>query len=475
MTNRFCGGKYSEPFCRGDGVPDGNIEYKGIINEASDYPAPDVVQIGWTYTIGYKEVISSLTSTGGTATANVSSIFYNNFINSSNIIVADADQSEYNGVFVGTKGSPNQITYPIFGTPTSPATGNPTIASPETVTDSDPTKTYTQQTFTNSDEIKWAGSSWVILGPDRIWQDDGLKVKTLNPRDIDFQNKNGINVADPINDKDAANKRFITANQSNIYYFGKNGNDAEDGKSLQTRRLTANAAIALANAHTPAPTGKNRVMIKCTDGASYNKFNLSGGPGFITMDAEETGFNVLITSGSPDGIKIDSAYQADLGYIINDDASDDAGSLLEFLPGASLQGANIRQIFNGGSIKHTLIKSSGGKVFVNCDELRQSTDRTALAIDVANGFFRLERNKFLRGSISLAASTTADLSMFYTDGDITIGDNSRLVVTSFIDKWIGDITIGNNCFVKIEGGTWDGQILSQGSGGTIILNFNEQI
>jgi hypothetical protein len=267
----------------------------------------------------------------------------------------------------------------------------------------------------------------------------------------------------------------LTGREQNIYHFGKNGNNSNDAETLLTRKLTADAAIAVANAHTPTPTGKNRVLVKCTDGASYNKFNLSGGPGFITMDAEEAGFNVLITSGSPDGIKIAPAYQADLGYIINDDASDQPGALLEFLSGASLQGANIRQIFNSGAINHTLIKSSGGKVFVNCDELRQNTDRTAPAIDVVDGFLRLERNKFLRGGISVAANKSADLNMLYTDSDIIVGDGASLIVNSFLDMWIGNIIIGDNCFVKIQGLTWNGQITSQGTGGLIILDFNQEI
>lgn len=179
---RFCGGfKLSDQTC-GNGGPSGNIVYKGVINEPADFPTLIDVKVGDTYTVGYKETIANLTNAASVATVTVSSVFYNNFINGNNIIISGYSGAEgaYNGTYVGTKSTPNTITYPIVGAPPSPATGIGVIASPDTVTDNDVSRTNTGQTSQNNDEIMWNGSSWTLVGKDRIWIEDGDEVRLKN-------------------------------------------------------------------------------------------------------------------------------------------------------------------------------------------------------------------------------------------------------------------------------------------------------
>lgn len=92
-----------------------------------------------------------------------------------------------------------------------------------------------------------------------------------------------------------AAKSYVTANQNNLYYFANGGNDTKDGKSLQEKRLTTNAAITAANAHIPTPNANNRVNILNNDGGLQSKFLLAGLPaGFVSLNTPTTGYNVLI-------------------------------------------------------------------------------------------------------------------------------------------------------------------------------------
>jgi len=181
---RILGYKLSQfPYGNGNGDP-GNVIFKGVINEPADFPTLAVVQVGWEYQIGYKERITSITNDGGTtATVTVSSTFYNNFINGDNLIIEGYTGAEatYNGTFVGTKGSPNTITYPLTYSPPSPAIGAGFISAPDTVTDNDAAKTNTDQIFQNNDEIRWNGTAWSLIGADRIWKIDGDKILQYNP------------------------------------------------------------------------------------------------------------------------------------------------------------------------------------------------------------------------------------------------------------------------------------------------------
>jgi len=57
--------------------------------------------------------------------------------------------------------------------------------------------------------------------------------------------------------------------EAQIYYFGKGGNDSNDGKNVAKRFLTIGAAITAANAQTPSAS--NRFSIVCTDAGIYTE------------------------------------------------------------------------------------------------------------------------------------------------------------------------------------------------------------
>lgn len=69
----------------------------------------------------------------------------------------------------------------------------PTLAEVETgwwymvgmdVTDNDPTKTNTMQSFKAGDEIFWIGSGWAIFGNDNLWLDDNVDLFPALPRGL---------------------------------------------------------------------------------------------------------------------------------------------------------------------------------------------------------------------------------------------------------------------------------------------------
>jgi len=61
-----------------------------------------------------------------------------------------------------------------------------TINNPAGVTDNDPTRTNTGQTFVDKQEIKWNGTDWTILGNERLWGYDAVDYFTIQPRNINL-------------------------------------------------------------------------------------------------------------------------------------------------------------------------------------------------------------------------------------------------------------------------------------------------
>jgi len=87
------------------------------------------------------------------------------------------------------------------------------------VTDNDPTKTNTGQSFLAGDEIIWNGTLYVALGHAAIFIDDGTDVKTVNdPRNFDLQG-GGLkddNVTTAVNLGDGSNTSCDTTNKTLI-------------------------------------------------------------------------------------------------------------------------------------------------------------------------------------------------------------------------------------------------------------------
>lgn len=94
-----------------------------------------------------------------------------------------------------------------------------TVLPGSDVTDNDPTKTNTGQTFNDEDEIFWNGLNWTLIGADPIWNDDGTDVSTVGiGRNIDLDTgglkDNDVTVAVALGD--GSNTSFNTTNKTII-------------------------------------------------------------------------------------------------------------------------------------------------------------------------------------------------------------------------------------------------------------------
>jgi hypothetical protein len=230
-------------------------------------------------------------------------------------------------------------------------------------------------------------------------------------------------------------KQREVINQKNLYYARLEGNDSNNGKSLEYAKATAQGLVAAAIANSPPPSPTNRGRAVIVDGGPYLKFSMSGG-GFVALDAEETGFYVLITPTSQLGIQIDDGYTVDLGYVYADGASTAPGTIVDCLAGPNRVFLNIRQIVGNASQTHILLKSSSDEVFSNIEEIRQPV-RNEIAIQVAGGTFRLENNKSIRGLLQVGDNRHAYIESVDFDGDVELGVNSRLFIGG--QRWTGKV------------------------------------
>lgn len=78
--------------------------------------------------------VSEVTYSGGTATVTTSNV--HGLTTNDVVFIRGADQAEYNGQFVVTVTGTTTFTYPITGTPVSPATGLLWVRAAQTWTDS---------------------------------------------------------------------------------------------------------------------------------------------------------------------------------------------------------------------------------------------------------------------------------------------------------------------------------------------------
>lgn len=108
------------------GSPPGR--YGALTTFRRDYNVSGVGQYVWGG-CGAQITITSITRSGSTATVTTSG---EHFIHASGswVTIAGANESEYNGNFIGTRTSSTTFTYTVSGTPASPATGTITKSSP---------------------------------------------------------------------------------------------------------------------------------------------------------------------------------------------------------------------------------------------------------------------------------------------------------------------------------------------------------
>jgi hypothetical protein len=199
------------------GNGDSNILYKGILLRPSDFPTLVDVQTGWEWTVGLNVNIISLTSVGITATAELDPTTYSKLLTGDLVRVNNADEAPYNEDAVITKIGSNQITYSLLSSTTSPATGNPILQFPITLTDNDASKTNTGQTFDNGNEIRWVEDLYINVGDESLWEE---KKNTIQPKnnedDVQYQNKN-FNTEEKDNYKalNEVNNKWIDIQQPN--------------------------------------------------------------------------------------------------------------------------------------------------------------------------------------------------------------------------------------------------------------------
>jgi hypothetical protein len=242
---------------------------------------------------------------------------------------------------------------------------------------------------------------------------------------------------------------FVTANQSKIYYAGNNGDNSNDGKSIQTRKLTLDSAITAASSESPSVS--NRLTVKCIDAGIQNKFTLGGG-GFLAVEAPYTGFDVVTTSSSPDGIVVADGYSVDLGFIRHLSASNQAGILLKAAAGPNATQVRVKQIASGTIYDNVLFESAGDTVFAEIADLRHIASRDRAAIFVSDGVLHLSGSERLRGKIIVGASKTAYISCLDCDSDLAVETNGVL---------------------HINGRHWNGQVINAAAGAKIFYYFDE--
>lgn len=97
---------------------------------ATTFLSLDQLKTACKVTPGTVKSVSTLTSTGGVATATVAN---HGFRHGDSVVIAGAGEAAYNGTHTITLLSANQFTFPVSGAPTSPATGTITAQSNQDV------------------------------------------------------------------------------------------------------------------------------------------------------------------------------------------------------------------------------------------------------------------------------------------------------------------------------------------------------
>lgn len=159
------------------------------------------------------------------------------------------------------------------------------------VTDNDPTKTNTGQSFLAGDEIAWNGTNWTELGSIDLWVDDGTDLKPI----IDGRNINALTGLLKDNDVTAG---VAIGDASNTSYNGQNKSII--GSLNQTLTDQLSAGYYSGGAVTDNLDGKVNVA------AGFGFFRISNSP---TAKLEYLGWSsasaVVLTDNSSNYIYID--------------------------------------------------------------------------------------------------------------------------------------------------------------------------
>jgi len=145
------------------------------------------------------------------------------------------------------------------------------------VTDSDPTRTNTGQSFIAGDEVRWAGTLWAIVGQERLWLRIAGELVPFENNDVKIQTgKNYLIGNNPVN-----------FSQNKELFVRKNGSGTNGGLTQIEAVQTLNEAITIAAGLTPSIN--NQIFIQILDAENYAE-NITL-PEFVHISGENATFS----------------------------------------------------------------------------------------------------------------------------------------------------------------------------------------
>lgn len=169
------------------------------------------------------------------------------------------------------------------------------------VTDNDPTKTNTGQSFLAGDEIVWNGTNWTLLGATALWGDDLTNLFPINPRDINIptgkiykiNNQNIFTRDNP--ELTTFNKGvFASINEINAFYNKIDKDISYYLNASATQTLTTSGAGDLA---TKIGTLVDGDILEIQVSASYSSIIIPSGKRFAIRVAEGYDVEINTTQG----------------------------------------------------------------------------------------------------------------------------------------------------------------------------------
>ena len=146
------------------------------------------------------------------------------------------------------------------------------------VTDNDPSRTNTGQSFVVGEDPIWADTKWGLLGPDRLWVEIAGELKPINADNINLV----VGKEYKINNIPISFDRI-----KKIYVSPQYGNNLRSG--IRPEFAVADVAQAIIIANSLTPSFSNIITIICTDGSTIDE-NITL-PEFVNIDSKNSDFN----------------------------------------------------------------------------------------------------------------------------------------------------------------------------------------
>lgn len=119
------------------------------------------------------------------------------------------------------------------------------------VTDNDPSKTNTGQSFVAGDDIVWNGSNWSALGENRLWSDDGTYLSPTDSRNVNVPTGktftiNEVDIVSSLEDYADDADKVATSEDNAVFVDFTRGLNTNDGLSRATPFQTIEHAQTIA-------------------------------------------------------------------------------------------------------------------------------------------------------------------------------------------------------------------------------------